>query len=301
MGLALPRPMSTVNIMIEKLGRLLRARFGAELSYQKFGPEQQELHDQLLIQSPLKQADKWLFPVFREYQLVGCAILTGIDQPLETMSEQLSEFVDMYLDAAVALTDRVDLLDSIERQMNRSSIDAGGGANVIPMRKPTIELPDHSIPRLRRRARLGFALPCLLEGPTDDDLKHLALELHELSGRYAFVYLKDLAWSKAADLMGLGPVTLFIPDIAKLTLQEQIALTEYLQSRPSVGNAQIVAATVRSYADISQSGAVTMDLLHLMSVCYMKMDRPFREYRREGIVEFFFGSLIRDDIKGNLN
>ncbi|MGE0764644.1 MAG: hypothetical protein AB7N80_15315 [Bdellovibrionales bacterium] len=287
--------------MIEKLSQLLRVRFGAQLSYQKLSSHQRELRDQLLRQAPLQQEDQWLFPVFSDYQLVGCAVVTGVTKRLDELSVELSEFVELYLDAAVALTDQLELLDQIEHQLNRNAVEAGGGGNVIPLRRPLVDPQDPIVtPRLRRRARIGFALPCLLEGPSQDDLKRLALELHELSGRYAFVYLSDLNWNKASDLKGLGPVTLYVPDITTLTLDQQIALTEYLRLHPSVEQAQIVAGTLHPYSDLRQSGALTMDLLHFLSVCYLKMDRPFCEYRREGIIEFFFGSLIRDNHKGRL-
>jgi len=41
-------------------------------------------------------------------------------------------------------------------------------------------------------------------------------------------------------------------------------------------------------------------ILHRLSVCYLRMDRPFAEYHKEGILEFFFGSLVRDDLNGRL-
>ena len=292
--------MFTVDTMLAKLSKLLRVRFDAELCYKKLEPADRALHDQLLSQSPLKQDEKWIFPVFREYQLVGCAIVTGIGQPLTLIPEQLVELIELYLDAAIALTDRIDMLEQTEKQIHRTRKEEAHGQNVIPLRKPAPEGFNPAESFLRRLSPLAFAMPCLLEGTCENQMKQFAVELHELSGRYAFIYLSDLDWSRASDLDGIGPVTLYVPNLATLTLPQQLALTDYLKSRPGAEQPQVVAATLRSYSDLRQSGLVTMDLLYLVSVCYMKMDRPFREYRREGIVEFFFGNSAQVDTRGRL-
>lgn len=291
--------MSSLNTLIEKLSHILKLRFGVTLSFERLDSKQYELKERLLRESPLSDEGYWLFPVFSDHQMVGCARIHGLeDRPL---SSQLSEFVELYLDSAVALTDQIELLDMIETQLRTSEVNREA-ANVIPLRRSslteTIKIP--ATKALRRRSRVGFALPCLLEGLSHLDLKHLALELHELSGRYAFIYLEELTWTSTADLKGIGPVTLFVPEIATLTLQQQIALTEYLRSRPNVDEAHVVMCTLKPYAELRASGKVLAELLELVSVCYLKMDRPFREYRREGLLEFFFGSLIRDSKKDRL-
>lgn len=287
--------MPTVHTMIEKLCKLLKMRFDAELSYKKLTQADHSLYTKLLKESPIQQNGKWFFAVYREYQLVGCAIVTGLKKPLNTMPEQLAEFVELYLDAAVALTDRIEVLDQIEQQMRGLHTIEN---NVIPLRK---QAANEGLPLLLQRLRpLAFAMPCLLEGSNDIDLKQFALELHDLSGRYAFIHLSDLIWSHADDLKNIGPVTLYIPNLATLSLSQQNALVEYLRARPDREQAQVVGAIQTGYYELRQSGLVLLELMHLMSVCYIKMDRPFREYRREGIMEFILGQQLHEPLRDSL-
>lgn len=290
---------SKVDALVGKLARLVQSRFNCELKYVALGTSESDLalRNNLLKTVPYDHNGAWLFPVYKCFRVVGYAAVTGFAGANDKQLQQLADLIELYLEPALDMTDKLDTLTQVERQLTRANEDHGGGTNVIPLRRPTGETTGV---RTRSRARLGFALPCLIEASTNEDLKAMAMELHELSGRYAFVYCHDVAWKFAEDLKDLGPVTLFIPDITALSMDEQLKLLKYLSSSPSVDEPQLITGALKSYSELRAEELVLPDLLHRLSVCFLRMDRPFRDYRRDGVVEFFFGSLIRDDLNGRL-
>lgn len=287
-----------VEAVVARLAKLVQSKFGCDLKYIAFETSKAhaQIKDKLLREAPAKVEGSWLFPVFRGYQMIGCAEVVGFDKSTSVQKEQLTDLVELYLETTLALADKVDTLTQVEAQIARSVEDYGGCNNVIPLRRPV----EPQILKVKTRSRLGFALPCLIEAQTHLDIKAMAMELHELSGRYAFLYMDDVAWRFSEDLKDLGPITLFISDVSALSLDMQQKILKYLSSTPSVDEPQIIAGTLKPYADLRGEALVITDLLHRLSVCFLRMDRPFAEYRKEGILEFFFGSLVRDDLNGRL-
>lgn len=289
--------MNKVEAIVTRLATLVKSRFRCELSYLDLDASQanyRDLHRQLIGESPVQKGEGWLFPVFRSHRLVGCAEVKGYEKCTPREQEQLNELLELYLENTLALTDQLEFLSCIEQQMDRATQEKGG-ANVIPLHRSALEET-----RQRARKRLSFALPCLIEGSSHDEIKAMTLELHELSGRYGFLYFGDLQFKTADDLKDLGPVTIYVPDILRLTSAQQLALLKYLSSRPSVAEPQVIAGTLMPYAQLRASAQIHSDLLHRLSVCFLRMDRPFKDYRKGGIAEFFFGSLVRDDLDGRL-
>ena len=284
--------------VVGRLAKLVQSRFGCELRYMPFeaSTEHAKIKDKLLRESPVKFDGAWLFPVFRGFQMIGCAEVVGFDAATEAQREQITDLVELYLESTLTLTDRLETLQQIEKQISRSGEDYGESTNVLPLRRPSEAKPLQA----KTRSRLGFALPCLVEAQCHPDIKAMAMELHDLSGRYAFLYFDDVTWRFGEELKDLGPITLFIPDVAQLSIDLQLKILKYLSSAPSVDEPQIIAGTLRPYAELRSRELILTDLLHRLSVCFLRMDRPFAEYHRDGIVEFFFGSLVRDDLNGRL-
>jgi len=290
---------SKVEALVAKLAKLVQSRFSCELRYVALGTSEADLilRENLLKTVPYDHEGAWLFPVYKCFQVVGYAEVTGYAGTSEEQKRRLANFIELFLEPAIEMSDQLDTLKQVEEHISRADEDYGRTNNVIPLRRPTVEGTGI---KTKPRARLGFALPCLVEGPTAEDLKAMAMELHELSGRYAFVYCQDVKWKFAEDLKDLGSVTLFIPDITALTFDDQLKLLKYLSSSPSVDEPQVITGTLKTYSELRSEELMIPELLHRLSVCFLRMDRPFAEYRREGIVEFFFGSLVRDDLQGRL-
>jgi hypothetical protein len=295
-----------VAAMVARLARLVRARFRGELRFIPFtksDPEHCEIRERLLRAAPLKLGEAWIFPVMLSYQIVGCAEVKGMSSISEREAAELADLIELYLDATLALTDRVEALGLTEEQLKRAALESAN-SNVIHFRRPadaaTLKSRSDSSAgaegntiALSPRRPLGFALASLIEGSSHGELKAAALELHELSGRYAFLFLSDLEWETAAELKELGPVTLYIPDVTKLNAQEQAQLAAYLNTVPSVMQPQLIVGTLKPLAELRDDEALAADLIRHLSTFHMRIDRPLADYQRDGIAKFFFASLTR--------
>jgi hypothetical protein len=121
----------------------------------------------------------------------------------------------------------------------------------------------------------------------------MAMELHSQSRRYAFVEYRDLDKSTRAslpDLLAMGAISIFVPSILDLTLAEQSVLRELMEVE-SVQRPLLMVGSTLPFSELRGESGVNMDFLNQLSRAYIKLTKPFTEYKEQGLIHYFLDSL----------
>lgn len=208
--------------------------------------------------------------VYTEIAEMCKSLLGGLDE-LETKRQQL---------------ERMQL--HLERALNGTTPD-----NVISLRRRPSLTARMNASGAGTERRMLLKRDCLIEGKSVDEIHKMALELHAQGSRLAFLNFHDLEIHQRhsiSQLLGLGSITLFIPDILLLNSYEQEILRHVLL-QDSPNRPLMMAGTTLSYSDLRADGRIESELLVLLSRAYIKLTRPFSEYKEQGLIHYFLDSL----------
>lgn len=239
--------------MMNKINRILTGLTGCQLEFKSIEElNQLEWNTQSLQagngDGPLyiegETNGSFGFPVRAAGQLAGLAIVRDLT---DARPAKLKELADLLAAVLSNSLERETRLDSARRVEERLQL-AGENTNVVPMRPLRAaqdELDWEPLPEAPVPVDAAIsALPLLLEVPEGFPLQRLALDIHQMSARWAFLSLNDLApniLESREELKALAGITLFIPDVAKLSEQQQRQLTEYLATKPGPEMPQVIA------------------------------------------------------------
>ncbi len=216
----------------------------------------------------------------------------GLRSSAPLAEKQQSEISAMFhgvLGAIGNLEDRRRELVFIQERL--ASVTEELPSNVIPMRRSIS--PKAGPFSAVRDKRWLLRLDCLIESPETSEIHKMAFELHSQSQRYAFVEYKDLDRScrlNLSEILQLGAVSIFIPSILELNGDEQRVLRQLVQTDSGDRPLLMVGANV-PYSDLRSEPAIDLEFLVLLSRAYIKLTRPFREYKEQGLIHYFLDSL----------
>src|SRR5262249_4569046 len=158
---------------------------------------------------------------------------------------------------------------------------------VIPFRAPrTVHAPMFF--STTREKRWALRMDCLIESQVASDIHKMAFELHSRSRRFAFVQYADLDRTSRlnlSELIAMGEVSLFVPDILQLAIDEQKVLAQ-LAVLESEGRPLLMVGARRAYSDLRAEAAIFLEFLMLLARAYIKMTRPFSEYKENGLIHY---------------
>lgn len=163
--------------------------------------------------------------------------------------------------------------------------------NVIPFRRPT---PGRA-PRVEDR-RCTLRLDCLIESMHVSEIHKMALELHSNSTRYAFLDYRDITpedRTSVDSLLALGNITVFIPDITRVTRVEQATLVEVMNF-VSTHRPLIMAGTMQTLGELRDDPAMNDEFLSIVSRVYIKLTKSFQEYKEQGLIRYLLDSMSED-------
>lgn len=205
------------------------------------------------------------FPVNLQGRFAGLAVVNGWKDSKPRELLLLAELMTMMIEYSLSKEDRNERLRLIEERiqlMDESS-------NVIPLRPSqfsrVLQLTEPEIRPIRSKSPLT-SMPLLIETKPGFPLHRIALEVHNQSGRWAFVSAEDLPpdiFDSRKNLEQLGSVTLFIRDLSILTTNQQLKLAEYLAIKPSADMPHVIAGVNSPIQELENKRAVLQALLGL--------------------------------------
>lgn len=209
------------------------------------------------------------FPVRREETLIGLAVVRGFKDARPQRLLILAELMTMVLDYGVRAGDRNEKLRIIEERI--AMLDES--SNVIPLRparfERVLQVTESFVAETDSLTSPLLTSPLLLVSTAGFPLNRIAVEIHQLSNRWAFVSAEDLPteiFNSRESLEQLGALTLFIRDIATLTTNQQIKLGEYLARAASDETPHVIAGSSQSIDDLVHAGKVLPYLSRLFTV-----------------------------------
>jgi len=217
-------------------------------------------------------------------------------------SAPLSEKIQSEISASFhSLLGAIDSAEKREHDLSRlqeryESATSNLPSNVIPLHRarPAIGMPAFS-PKRKSKKRWVLKQDCLLESTSLGDIHKMALELHDHSQRNIFMNYLDLekeCRKNLSELISLGSISLFVPNILDLSKQEQEVLRG-LASTATENRPLLIVGANMAYSELRSEPAIDLEFLLVLSRAYIKLTRPFSEYRDKGLIHYFLDSLAQ--------
>lgn len=219
-----------------------------------------------------------------DYSLSGDENLSASDRL------RLNQLVSLVLEATEKSREQLVLLNKIEDTLVRIELKSEDGANILNLdeaRRKRLE-SSPSRPLYVHKTGRNFRAPCLIESMLFRDIHKLALEIHDNSNSIAFLQVHDVNF----DFSNLNRVTLFIPDICVLNVDQQQKILALMMSRDVKNGPHIIGGTTLPYSELKMLDHLNKDFLHKFSAVYIRMTKPFEEYRRLDVLPYIFDSLV---------
>lgn len=235
-------------------------------------------------------------PLKVQEAFLGTAVVPSAGDLSDDHRQQISQMVRMVLEPAL-YRDYLDRRESNLRSLSQEELDVSNLKLFGEPSPPAIEEADET-----EESESTLEAPRLvsnllhLHGHDAQRIKRAALLLHEMTGRWAFAPLADVAEGiqTPLDLMKLGSMTLLVEDVTTLAPQLQDILVEYLELPHGDGDPLIVTGSVISPEELQRSTLNPL-LKDEISVNGFDLDRaPLSE---KGLRETL--SLMFFDVKGD--
>jgi hypothetical protein len=242
------------------------------------------------------------FPVWMDTDFLGLAIVKNVTNVSGAKLLVMAELVGLFIEQSLRQGDRREKLILLEERMRVLE----NAPNVIQLRprkklKDTMDLDNFidevEISTPAKSPSPISSLPLLLETKSASLLHRIAVELHQIAGRWALVASDDLPadiFNSKESLQELGNMTLFVRDIAKLTTNQQIKLAEYLSLGHQADAPQIIAGTSAPIASLLSEGKVLAHLVNLLTYAELKWTDKSNEQITRELVDATIAHLSRE-------
>ncbi|MEZ4870839.1 MAG: hypothetical protein R2827_01075 [Bdellovibrionales bacterium] len=186
-----------VNVY-ERLKNLVKASFNCNLKYYPFksplSKEHKAVQGLLKNNDPLLFSGRTLFPVYVDKIMTGYAEI-DLGHPSDEVQTRVRQLIDLLLVRSVKNSQRIRNIQRVSRLGQGQSLN---NENVVflentPTFKHRIErmlLPNFEKSFDPKNLKLNF--PILVQSYAEEDLLKMALEIHELSNRYAFFNFDEI-------------------------------------------------------------------------------------------------------------
>lgn len=215
-----------------------------------------------------------------EYHLSGDENLNSVDR------QRLLQLIGLVLEATEKSHEQLALLAKIEDALIR--IQPADNSNILSLEHARRKKLDITRPPYIHQEGRNFRAPCLIESLLFRDIHKLALEIYDHSNSIIFLQLQDVSF----DFNNLHRATLFIPDICALNSEQQSKLLKIMLSPDLKNGPHIIGGTTLAYAELKNVDHLHKDFLHKLSAIYIRMTKPFEEYRRLDVLPYIFDSLV---------
>ena len=281
----------------EQLHKLIHGYYGYDLKIKIF-PSEPDYHERVLMNLiqknfPLKMPDKMYFPVKVEDRMIGAIEILGTRQITLEKFERIKQTIDLVLTAKLQNSGELQMLKRLEAQLRQKL--SPRAHNIVVLSDYRKVKSDNSQTIFPQAQRVAFNVPCLIRSSSAEDIPRMANEIHALSQRYAFLNIDDLDTRKMIpeSFQDMGPVNIFIPELADLSAAHQSLIMNYLRYHRRKTSPQIIAGSVHSNEDLTDKFGVSTELLTVLSTGHLEMREPFQKIREKGITQFFYQCLVK--------
>jgi hypothetical protein len=267
--------------------------FPAENFNEMLGADSWNADDIATLRGPVAGLPKYIesdesnafgFPVNIQGKFAGLAVVRGFQNAKHSRLMLLAELMTMMLESGFRSEDRKDRLRMIEERI--ALLDEN--SNVIPLRPArygrVMEVNEMQVEAEAVKTPVTTT-PLLLESSASFPLQRIAIEIHQMSDRWAMVGANDLpaeVFASRESLKELGNVTIFIRDLTTLTINQQLKLAEYLGSQPGLDMPHVIAGINTNALELEAAGLLLPHLTRAFtSVKLQWTDKPAEQITRD--------------------
>jgi hypothetical protein len=269
---------------ILKLNRILQGLVSCELEFQpatELSAQEWNSRELALVRVNEEGAPQFLegestgavgFPVNVQGSFAGLAVVRGLQGARSAQLMQLAELLTHVLESSMTRSERGDDLRVIEERIRVLESENGTDKKVVQLRRARLqeELTVDDIPETAEPIDSPVtSTPLLIETKPGFPLQRIALEIHQMSQRWAFLSLESLSptiFESREELKELGGITIFIEDLTKLSSTQQLRLAEYLSTKPGKDLPQVVAGITEANAKLRADGRLLPRLIDLFCI-----------------------------------
>lgn len=269
------------NSQIEKLKNILSERFGKTISIRQLS----DISNLRNPESPYFKGSDLHIPIQFNGSLLGTAVIASA-QDLESSSKNdMSELVKMILEPTLHNWYLQQRENNI-RELSKVDIELD---NVRLIGDKHNYENDYELEIENDQAPLVSHI-VHFHGTSLTNIKKAALQLHEITGRWAFVPFNDIKGQlhSSLDIARMGNMTIFIEDVEKLNSAETELLLNYLNEDVQADTPLIITASAQTCKTL-RSGDLSSELIDELEINEFEMERAPLEHRRlREVLELFF-------------
>jgi hypothetical protein len=276
-----------MNMPLMKLKQLLKSRYGK-------GLELRPVMDIALLNpstDPMVHGNDLYIPIVVSEQFLGTAVVPHGWELCDDNKKSIAELVRMVLEPKL-YTEFLERRESNLRTVSSLEISGQNLTVFGDSENDEAEIatePDHR----------PFNTSIIhLQGPQQQLIKKVALQIHEFSIRWAFVPFEDVAQDLATslDLSRLGGMTLFVESVESLSEAHQNLLAEYLMSPRQLDEPLVITSSRLSSAELSEALKNQTLLNHLTQV-HIEVERaPLTSKNLRDMLDLFFTADDHHDL-----
>lgn len=231
-----------------------------------------------------------------DVSLVGIAAIEGLAASDDDRLLQLGEFLQMATESRLDAFER--LLDvEHEERLFLAQADTRENPNVIRLFPRNLATPadvsENSFQLRNYGEDLALSKPLLLVAtepstPNDVSLNRIAIEIFNRTSLWFFVSIQDLsddAFQSAQSFRDMGRMCIFVPDLAKMTIEKQLRIAEVFGSKSNstdhADSPRLITALHDSPQRLIEQGLVLPHLMALFTVVEIDLSLPARQAVRK--------------------
>lgn len=261
---------------VNRLKQILESRYGKGLQIRQL----MDLNELQSSEAFTRGRDLHI-PIQVNGSLLGTAVVPSADDLNQEKRQGVTQLVRMVLEPAMyrwyleQKESNLEELSKAEPNLENVRVFGDEPELVEPYESPASELISHLIH---------------LEGRSENTNKKIALQLHELTGRWAFVPFNDIKseLETSEDIAKLGAMTIFVEKVEELTPSEQELLLNYITENRSEEEPLILTTSTLKLNDLNAVNIVS-NFLDEISINCFEVDRaPVNKETLKEVLELFF-------------
>lgn len=269
---------------VNRLKQILANRYGKGLVIRQLMDLSEDHHKELFT-----RGSDLHIPIRVNGSILGTAVVPSAWDLNDEKRHGVAQLVRMVLEPAMYKwyleTKETNLAKIMEAQLDLTNVRLFGEKAFSEE-----DVEDLSLNGSPASAELNTCL-IHLEGSNDTINKKVALSLHDLTSRWAFVPFNDIKGQlhSSQDIANMGSMTIFVENIEKLNSSEQELLMNYISEQYDFDGPLIISSSSIEIGELSQQKKLEKGLMTELSANCFEVDRaPLSNQALREVLELFF-------------
>ncbi len=277
------------HTQIEKLKNILSERYGKTLHIRQLS----DISALRNPESPFFKGSDLHIPIQVNGSFLGTAVIPGATDLEQTTKNDMSALVKMILEPTLHNWYLQQRENNI-RELSRVDVELDNVRLFADMTNDNELEEDYSDLNEKHSASLVSHI-VHFHGLSSTNIKKAALQLHEITGRWAFVPFNDIKGQlhSSMDIARMGNMTIYIEEVSQLNEAEIELILNYLNDDVQVDTPLIITASTSSCKTL-RSNSLNSQFVDELEINEFEMAKaPVEHNRLREVLELFF---LKDDL-----